>query len=133
VFHFPVRARSGCTLFRVGPSGGKDFEMFDAKARFLQFDRENPTIFKLFEKETSIRISYRDGRMERLSAKHIWEVLRKVHFLKSLNNDFTPFYARKFMAKHRKYAGLFETRKQRSFTTNAVAILRNRYGKQRTR
>jgi hypothetical protein len=114
VFHFPVRARSGCTLFRVGPSGGKDFEMFDAKARFLQFDRENPTIFKLFEKEISIRISYRDGRMERLSAKHIWEVLRKVHFLKKLNNDFTPFYARKFLAKHRKYAGLFETRKQRT-------------------
>ncbi len=81
----------------------------DAKTRFQQFDRENPIIFRWFE-----RISIHEAKhAKRLSAKAIYEQIRG-KFPDFLNNDFTPFYARKFLSKHRSYAGLFELRTQRS-------------------
>lgn len=91
------------------------------KDRFIEFHKANPEVYDLFERFTGDAI---DSGMKRIGSKFIFERIRWEMFvatkgagycvaskrLLKLNNDFTPWYARLFMAKHREHVGLFERR-----------------------
>lgn len=80
---------------------------------FLQFDRDNPEFYRLFCRFTLQLIA---AGKSRLSSKLIVERIRWETLIKTtdtdfkINNNFTPYYARKFMADFPNHAGLFETR-----------------------
>jgi len=84
------------------------------EAAFEEFDRETPHIYEAFCRFTFEAI--RAGR-ERLGAKLIWERIRWFTAIEStpegeyrLNNNWTAYYARKFMQDHPEHDGLFATR-----------------------
>lgn len=95
------------------------------RERFIDFHRENPDIYTLFDHFT--REALATG-MKRVGAKFVFERIRWEIYvgtkragycaaskrLLKLNNDFTPWYARLFMAKNREYLGVFELRVTKS-------------------
>lgn len=91
---------------------------------FDKFDRENPDVFAAFERLALTAI--KKGKT-RLSSKLICEVIRWEVFLETsgeefkINNNYTAFYARKFMDRHPEHGKCFETRRSkadRKFTNN---------------
>lgn len=95
------------------------------KDAFIEFHKANPEVYDLFERFTFEAI---DSGMNKIGAKFIFERIRWEIMIATkgagycvatkktlkLNNNFTAWYARLFMAKHRKYVGLFERRKAKS-------------------
>ncbi|MEK9724416.1 MAG: hypothetical protein VW405_13170 [Rhodospirillaceae bacterium] len=85
--------------------------------RFEAFHEANPNVYRLFERFTKEAIAA--GRV-RIGAKAIFERMRWYFAFETtgdtfkLNNSFTSFYARLFMADHPEHADLFETRERRS-------------------
>ena len=93
--------------------------------RFITFHKANPEVYDLFEKFTFQAI---EAGMKKVGAKFIFERIRWeiavstvgsgycVSLKKDLklNNNFTPWYARLFIARHRSYKGLFELRDSKS-------------------
>lgn len=82
------------------------------KKRFESFHKENPWVWAEFQRHTFNKIKW---GWTHLSAKYIWELIREDCAIDNcLNNDHVAFYARMFLRTHRKYAGIFEIRKQRT-------------------
>lgn len=89
------------------------------EAAFEEFDRENPHIYLAFARFTLEAV--RAGR-SKIGAKLIWERLRWYTAVEAhrapgtpapeyrLNNNWTAYYARKFMRDHPEHQGLFATR-----------------------
>ena len=82
--------------------------------QFEVYAAENPKVYPLFEKFTLEAIG--SGRMH-LGAKMIWERMRWYADVETrgndgykLNNNYTAFYARKFMELHPEYQGFFSCR-----------------------
>jgi len=81
---------------------------------FSQYDMANPIIWEMFEKYA---LSLIDRGVERYGSKGIIEVVR--YNIKyqgkpvSVNNNFTPDYARKFIAKYPDHKNFFEFRVRR--------------------
>ena len=80
---------------------------------FEQYNSENPEIWKQF-KETTLNTIKRG--FKHYSSKSIFEIIRwhKGGDLKTdafkINNNYTCFYARKFMEEFPQYNGFFRTR-----------------------
>lgn len=85
--------------------------------RFARFDAANPWVHRALVNLTADLV--RRGR-RKVGMKMLFEVLRW-HTLRAtegedfrLNNNFTSRYARKLMAEHPEWDGLFDTRELRS-------------------
>lgn len=83
------------------------------KKTFEQYDKENPEIWELFKSKTLQTIK---KGFSNYSAKGIFEIIRwheggdeKSDGFK-INNNYTPFYARKFMNEYPEYEGFFRTK-----------------------
>lgn len=80
---------------------------------FLEFDRENPQVWDLFERFTFELV--RAGA-KKFGARMVWERMRWETRVRTsdtdyrLNDHWVPHYARKFMAAYPQHDGLFETR-----------------------
>lgn len=99
--------------------------MLTIRDKFIAFHKANPEIYDLFERFTFEAI---DAGMKRVGAKFIFERIRweiavptkgagycvPLHRDLKLNNNFTAWYARLFVAKHRAHKGLFEMRERKS-------------------
>lgn len=88
------------------------------KARFEEFDRTNPRVWELFVLFTLDRI---EAGFQNYSVNAIFERIRwetDVHTSDisrfKLNNNYRPFYARKFMDQFPEHTGFFRTRTQTS-------------------
>jgi hypothetical protein len=91
------------------------------RTRFIAFHKANPDIYDLFERFTLEAI---DSGMPKVGSKFIFERIRweilvgtkgagycvATKRLLKLNNNFTAWYARLFMAKNRMHIGVFELR-----------------------
>jgi len=82
--------------------------------QFDVYDAENPKVYPLFERFALEAIG--QGKMH-LGAKMIWERMRWYAEVETrsddgykLNNNYTAFYARKFMELHPEYRGFFSCR-----------------------
>lgn len=89
-------------------------EKSEARLRFERFDAANPMVWELFVKFS--RTALRAGR-KALSSKLIVERIRWEVYVTTksedefkINNNWTAFYARKFMARYPEYKGFFRTR-----------------------
>lgn len=89
----------------------------ETESRFQTYLAENPQVWEAFVKFTSEAI--RAGH-KRLSAEMIvnrirWEtMISEKNSTFKINNDFKPFFARKFMLEYPIYDGFFELRKSRA-------------------
>jgi len=93
-----------------------------AQIEFDAYDAANPQIWRAFERAALRAWGQRVLRAEakatfpRYGAKRIMESLRYDTTIRAegdsfkLNNTWTAFYARKFLARHSECAGLFQTR-----------------------
>ena len=83
------------------------------RERFERFHQLNPDIYRLFSR---IALNYARKGTKRISAKGIFERIRyemdpvNGSNFYQLNNDFTPYYSRLFIANHPDYKRLFQTR-----------------------
>jgi len=80
-----------------------------------QYDSDNPQIWVEF-KNIAIELILK-GR-EHYGAKSIFEVIRYHTAVKGkgefeVNNNYTAYYARKFMREYPEYDGFFETREKK--------------------
>ena len=88
------------------------------QARFELFDREHPEVFaEIVRLATQVRAR----GFKRFSIRTIWERMRWTFFMKrgpddefKLNDHFHSRYARKLVADHPEFAGMYETRTLRS-------------------
>jgi hypothetical protein len=84
------------------------------EARFWQFCQENPDVYRLFDKFTRELISRGHQNYSADSVLHRirWETsLQTSDEPFRLNNDFTPYFARRWMRDHADYQGFFRTRR----------------------
>lgn len=93
--------------------------------KFISFHRANPDVYELFERFTFDAIS---AGMKKVGSKFIFERIRWEIAVATtgsgycvslkrdlkLNNNFTAWYARLFIAKHRSHKGLFELRERKA-------------------
>lgn len=86
-------------------------------AKFEQFDADNPHIYELVKKYTFDVI--RAGK-RRIGINSIFERIRWYTDIETrsddefkINQNFTPYYARKFMADFPQHHGIFATRQLR--------------------
>jgi len=92
--------------------------LFDMKsklqAEFEEFDKANPDVWAEFK---AIAFRLIEKGVKHYGAKAIFEVIRYKKTVETtgsefkLNNDFTAYYARKFINLYPQYADFFETRK----------------------
>lgn len=81
--------------------------------KFNQFDNDNPHVYAAF-RDRALR-AVKSG-LKKYSAKTIIEVIRWHYDIETkgdellLNNNYTAYYARKFMDEYPMYRGFFETR-----------------------
>lgn len=86
-------------------------------ARFRAFHEANPQVWRVFERFTFELISR--GR-DRYGAAGVWQRMRWHFHVETtgetvkLNNNFHPYYARLFAAKHPQHAAFFKLRKRKS-------------------
>ena len=100
---------------------GKDMQtdLFDTRLqrKFEEYHRENPHVYKLFQKYA---LEILGAGHERFSAKAIFERIRWHIAMETtgdtykLNNNYTAFYARKLMDDQPMFKGFFETREQKA-------------------
>jgi hypothetical protein len=78
---------------------------------FQQYDQENKHIYELY-KAIAINLA-KEGRKQ-LGSKYIFEQMRYDHRFVSnndpfkINNNFAPYYSRKFVLEHPQYGNLFK-------------------------
>lgn len=94
------------------------------REKFVRFHKTNPEVYDLFERFTFEAI---EAGMTKLGSKFIFERIRWEIAVATtgagyciplkrdlkLNNNFTAWYARLFIAKHRSHKGLFELRERK--------------------
>ena len=83
-----------------------------AKEQFDQYDNENPQLYELFKRFAFEAIE--SGR-EYFSAEAIinrvrWETMLTGNDEYKINNNYKPFYSRKFMNEFPQYNNFFRTR-----------------------
>lgn len=94
--------------------------MSNLENRFLEFHRQNPHVYILFERfaKQTAKVS------DHYSSKAVWERMRwHIQFETNevlinpdtgnpikLNNNFTAYYAREFMRQNPQHEGFFKTR-----------------------
>lgn len=89
-------------------------DFFAVTTNFEQYDLGHPEIWKQFREITLNLI--RLGK-KHYGAKAIFEIIRYHRFIEygvgefKVNNNFTAYYARKFMRVFPEHNGFFETRK----------------------
>lgn len=85
--------------------------------RFRDYDEKNPHIWEAFEKITDLAV---ERGYWHIGASFIGNIIRWERpevaegDLFKVNNDFFPYYARKYMKKHPKQRKLFEVRRLRA-------------------
>jgi len=92
--------------------------LFDTveKTTAEQFDAANPQVWYEFER-IALQVAGRGHK--HYGAKAIFEVIRFRRAIETtdadfkLNNNLTPYYARKFMERHPEYDGFFEIRRSK--------------------
>lgn len=91
------------------------------KDQFIDFHTANPDVYQLFERFTNEAL---DAGLTKIGAKFVWERIRweiligttRAGFCVAtrrnlkLNNNFTAWYARLYMAKNPSRIGCFERR-----------------------
>jgi hypothetical protein len=92
----------------------KQFDLFDRReARFAEFDAANPDVWRLFERFTLelIRRGFEHYSSDAVLHRVRWEtaVSAKDGTFK-IDNNWTPYFARKFHSHYPQYAGFFRTR-----------------------
>jgi hypothetical protein len=96
------------------PLGEQTELEFDA---FIKYDQDFPQIWRSFKNYTFRTI---DKGFENYSARAIFHIIRwqtgiNAEFPKGfkVNNNYSPYYARKFMRMFPKYEGFFRNRKSK--------------------
>ena len=84
----------------------------EAKVKFDQYDNDNPHIYELFKRFAFEAI---DSGREYFSAEAIinrvrWETMMSGNDEYKINNNYKPFYSRKFMKEYPQYGKFFRTR-----------------------
>ncbi len=86
------------------------FELTDAEG----YDTKHPDIWTAFEK---IALNLIDRNIKHYGSKAIFEIIRYERTLKiiegelfKVNNNYTPYYAQKFLDKYPEHTGFFEIR-----------------------
>ena len=91
------------------------FDKPETLGDFEAYDLAHPQIWNEFKKTTFLLIS---KRFKHYSAKAIFEIVRFHRSIETgetpkLNNNWTAYYARKFMKQNPVYGGFFETRRSK--------------------
>ena len=85
----------------------------DMYKKFIEYDSENPDIYKMFKKFTFdvIKSGYQNCGSQMIIERIRWEsiVVAKNDKFK-INNDYAAFYSRKFMLEYPKYNNFFRIR-----------------------
>lgn len=95
----------------------KELNGISIREAFLAFHKENPNLFKEFEKQAFRAINA--GR-KKISSKAIINYIRWNHFIETtdtmfrVNDAFTALYARLFISLHPEHEDKFELRKLRT-------------------
>jgi len=92
------------------------------KEAFDKFDKDNPIVYELFKTQAFRARKGRRGKIrQRFSSKRILEWIRwecQMRIISDdefkLNNNFTCWYARKFVAEFPEFEGFFEFRQIRA-------------------
>jgi hypothetical protein len=92
-------------------------ELFtDIDRKFCQYDLENPHIWEAFKELTLTLI---DRGFEKISAELVYNQIRWLMYIQhgndgfKINNNFKPFYARKFARIYPQHNGIFAFRKSK--------------------
>lgn len=87
------------------------------QAKFEEFDEANPHVYKLVVRYA---LEVLASGKKRIGINTIFERIRWYTDIETnsfdsfkINQNFTPYYARKFMRDYPQYQGLFQTRKLR--------------------
>ena len=75
-----------------------------------KYHKKNPHVYRAFKRAAKMMIK---RGYKRYSAKGIYEMIRGMidtSNFRTVDNDYTPFYARKFMIENPEYKGFFELR-----------------------
>lgn len=95
----------------------------ETESRFQKYLAENPHVWRAFKRFTFQAIN---AGHTRLSAEMIVNQIRWRTLIKErnsefkINNDFKPFFARKFMAEFPEYNGFFALRRSKADEEIAV-------------
>lgn len=96
-------------MLNMAKSGNYKLQFNDLKA--IDYDRENPLVWGYFVSFTNEMISH--GH-KRIGSKMIFERIRWETKLKGspfkVNNNYTPYYARKFEREYPQHKGIFSKR-----------------------
>lgn len=103
--------------------GQREIKFPDAEYKnFCEYDEANPHIWKEFLRITLITIKVK--KFKNYSARDIFPIIRwhRGGNIKSdgfkVNNNYSPFYARKFHELYPQYEGFFRTRKSKYDESN---------------
>lgn len=98
-------------------SGQQKIPFEELEKQFCEYDEKNPHIWKEFEKIALLTIK---KGFEHYSARDIFPVIRWHRGPKGLledgfkvNNNYSPFYARKFHRMYPQHDGFFRNRKSK--------------------
>lgn len=88
--------------------------MTPADRRFAEFDALNPVVWALFQRFTNdlLAVGYRHGSADAVLHRVRWETaigMGDQGF--KINNNFTPYYARKYHQKYPHREGFFRLRR----------------------
>lgn len=93
--------------------------------RFRAFHKANPQVWDLFQQFTNELIAqgYKRYSVDAVLHRVRWEVAIKTRGDEGvkLNNDFTPYYARMWLATHPQWPNFFELRARKSLQRPASA------------
>jgi hypothetical protein len=84
--------------------------------KFCLYDEENPQVWETFKSLTFTMIN---KGFNNLSAELIYNQIRWLFYMErgndgfKINNNYKPFYARKFMKLYPQYNGIFATRRSK--------------------
>jgi hypothetical protein len=88
--------------------------MSEADRRFAEFDALNPMVWTLFQRFTNelIAAGFSHYSADAVLHRVRWETaVGMQHQGFKLNNNFTPYYARKYHQKYPNHAGFFRLRR----------------------
>jgi hypothetical protein len=84
---------------------------------FAEFDRDHPEVWRLFERFAfeAIQRGHRHHSADAILHVVRWETDANAHGKPyKVNNNFTPYFARKFQRAHPQHAGFFRNRKSKA-------------------
>lgn len=105
--------RDDITLDLFAPFGTPEAPSNPIEAKFWEFHRENPRVYRLFERFTREALRRRDRIAVSLIVERIrWETaVATTDEEFRLNNSFRAYYARLWMRDHPAHEGIFRTRR----------------------